>query len=256
MKAFVAFLKKEWLEQLRSGRLIILLIIFVLFGIMNPAIAKLTPWMMELMSDTLAESGMVISEIEVTALTSWTQFYKNIPMVLIIFVLMLCGCMTNEYHRGTLIPVLTKGLSRWKVISAKAVIMLLLWTAGYALTYTVTYGYNAYFWDNGIANHLFTATFFYYVFGVWVISLVILFSAIANSNTGVLLGTGGCVLALYILSMFQKTQNFLPLKLSNGMEILTGIAQPKEFIISLIITLLLVAINVIVAVSVFNKRKL
>ena len=45
MKSLIAFIKKEWMEQVRSGRLLILLILFTLFGIMNPAIAKLTPWM-------------------------------------------------------------------------------------------------------------------------------------------------------------------------------------------------------------------
>ena len=41
-----AFLKKEWMEMTRTGRMWILVLIFVLFGIMNPAMAKLTPWMM------------------------------------------------------------------------------------------------------------------------------------------------------------------------------------------------------------------
>ena len=47
MKSLIAFMKKEWMDLVRSGRLMILLVIFLLFGIMNPAIAKLTPWMME-----------------------------------------------------------------------------------------------------------------------------------------------------------------------------------------------------------------
>ena len=108
MKTFIAFQKKELTEQLRGGHILILGILFMLFGIMNPAIAKLTPWMMELLSDSLAENGMVITEIPVDALTSWTQFYKNIPMALIVFVLITCGTLTAECQKGTLIPVLTK----------------------------------------------------------------------------------------------------------------------------------------------------
>ena len=46
MKSLFAFMKKEWMEQVRSGKVILLGIIFVLLGIMNPAVAKLTPWMM------------------------------------------------------------------------------------------------------------------------------------------------------------------------------------------------------------------
>ena len=87
MRQLSAFLRKEGMEFIRTGKIWILLIIFILFGIMNPAIAKLTPWMVETMSDSLAESGMVLTEVKVNAITSWNQFYKNISMALIIFAL-------------------------------------------------------------------------------------------------------------------------------------------------------------------------
>lgn len=41
MKQLMAFMKKEFLEQLRTGRVILLLILFCLFGILNPATAKI-----------------------------------------------------------------------------------------------------------------------------------------------------------------------------------------------------------------------
>ena len=85
MKQLVAFIQKEWLEQIRSGKLFMVVIIFTLFGIMNPAMAKLTPWMMEIASESLADSGIVVTEITVDAMTSWTQYYKNISMPLIVF---------------------------------------------------------------------------------------------------------------------------------------------------------------------------
>ena len=53
----------------------------VIFGIMNPLLAKLTPYLVQTMSTTLAESGISVQKITVDATTSWTQFYKNIPFV-------------------------------------------------------------------------------------------------------------------------------------------------------------------------------
>ena len=82
-----AFLRKEWMEWSRTGRFLILLSVFAVFGIMNPALAKMTPWLMETMSGSLAETGIMTTEITVYAMMSWTQFYKNFPMQLIIFVL-------------------------------------------------------------------------------------------------------------------------------------------------------------------------
>ena len=83
MKSLLAFMKKEYLEAARTGKIMILMLLFVLFGIMSPAIAKLTPWMMETLSDSMAESGLIITNVQVDALTSWTQFFKNIPIALI-----------------------------------------------------------------------------------------------------------------------------------------------------------------------------
>ena len=84
MKSFIAFLKKEVFECIRSGELTFFCILFLIFGIMNPAIAKLTPWMLETLSDSLAEQGMMVTEVTVNALTSWTQFFKNIPISIVV----------------------------------------------------------------------------------------------------------------------------------------------------------------------------
>ncbi len=97
MKQLTAFTSKELLESVRTGKMLILSILFLLFGIMNPAIAKLTPWLMEILSENLTETGFSITSVEVNALTSWTQFYKNIPIAFLIFLLMFSNTLTGEY---------------------------------------------------------------------------------------------------------------------------------------------------------------
>ena len=130
MKTLLAFMKKEWLEQLRSGRLAILGILFVLFGIMNPAIAKLTPWLLEVMADALEGSGLSVTAVTVSAMDSWMQFFKNIPMALIVFILLESSIFTKEYQSGTLVLALTKGLDRYKVVISKTLTLLVLWSVG------------------------------------------------------------------------------------------------------------------------------
>ena len=137
-----AFMKKEWMEMTRTGRILILSIIFILFGIMNPAIAKLTPWLMEMMQDSIAESGLSIGEVTVNAMTSWSQFYKNTPMAVLVMVLMCSGILTNEYQSGTLVQVVTKGLPRWKVLLSKMIMVYGTWTVLYFAYFGITYGYN------------------------------------------------------------------------------------------------------------------
>lgn len=256
MKSFLAFFKKEWTEQLRTGRLTILFILFILFGIMSPAIAKLTPWMMETFSSSLAENGMIVTNMEVTAITSWTQFYKNIPIGFIVFVLITCDFFTGEYQKGTLVLVLTKGLSRVKALLAKTLMMIILWTAGFFLCYSITYGYTAYFWDNSIVQHLAFAAFGYYLFGVWMISIMVLCSSFVSSNIGVIFGTFASFIGTYLISFLPSLKKYVPIRLTDSMSIVTGTLLPEDITWAICITLFFILINFIFAIFAFNKCNL
>ena len=256
MKSLIAFTKKEWMEQLRSGRLLLLLIIFTLFGIMNPAIAKLTPWIFELMADSLEESGMVVTTVTVDAMTSWTQFFKNIPMALIVFVLMESSIFTREYQSGTLVLALTKGLERYKVVLAKSFVLIVLWSAGYWLCFGITYGYNSYFWDNGIVQNLLFSVTCWWLFGLFVVMLMVLFYVMTDANTGVLLGTGGVTLAVYLITLLPKAAPFSPAKLMGSVALLTGAEEKGDYYKALPITVVLCVVGVMASIPIQNNRRL
>ena len=256
MRSLLAFTQKEITEQARTGKLLFLGILFVLFGIMNPAVAKLTPWLMEQMADSLADMGMNVTEVTVTAMDSWVQFFKNIPMALIAFVLLESSIFTKEYRSGTLILSLTKGLARYKVVVAKTAVLTLLWTAGYWLCYGVTYAYNAYFWDNSIAQNLTFSAVVWWVFGLWVIALTVLFSTLSGSNTGVLVGTGGVVLASYLVGMIPKVTKYLPTMLTDGNSLIYGAKNPADYTVALTVVCVTAAASFAVSLTVFNKKQL
>lgn len=256
MKTLLAFTKKELLEQKRSGKLLFLAILFVLFGIMNPAVAKLTPWLLETMADSLAESGMTVTQVTVSAMDSWVQFFKNIPMALIAFILLEGSLFTREYQSGTLVLSLTKGLPRYQVVLSKAAVLIGLWTLGYWLCFGITYGYNAYYWDNAIAKHLAFSVVCWWVLGLWVISLTVLFSTLSHANTGVLLGTGGTVLVCYLLGLLPKVSKFMPTMLSDGNALIYGSESPDAYTRALVITAICTAGCLIAAIPLFNKKQL
>ncbi|MCI9271777.1 MAG: ABC transporter permease subunit [Dorea sp.] len=254
MRAFLAFTKKEWLELIRTGKCVLLLILFTLFGIMNPAIAKLTPWMMEMLSADLSDMGLILTETNVDALTSWAQFYKNIPMGLLIFLLLFGGILTTEYQRGTLVHMLTKGLKRWKVILAKAGVMVSAWTLCYWLCFGITYGYNQYFWDNRAAEHLLFAAFCTYLGGIWMISLLLLMSVIFTTSSGVLAATGGAALSFYLAGLIPKITEYLPVRLLGASGMLSGLETPNDYRYAVWITLCLSGAAVLLAVKLFNRK--
>ena len=256
MKSLLAFIKKEITEQLRSGRLMILGILFVLLGIMNPAVAKLTPWLLEVMADSLAESGMTVTNVTVSAMDSWMQFFKNMPIGMIAFVLLQSSIFTKEYSSGTLVLSLTKGLERFQVVISKTAVLTVLWTLGYWLCFGITYGYNAYFWDNSVAQNLIFSVVCWWLFGVFVISLIILLSTIENSNTGVLVGTGSIVLVSYLLGLLPKISKYLPTFLADGNSLIYGVAEEKSYVAAMVITMVASLICFAVSIPIFKKKQL
>lgn len=256
MRSLLAFIKKEVTEQLRSGKLMLLGILFVLFGIMNPAIAKLTPWLLETMADSLAESGMIVTDVTVSAMDSWVQFFKNIPMGLIAFVLIESNIFTKEYDSGTLVLSLTKGLERFKVVVSKTIVLTVLWTIAYWMCFGITYGYNAYFWDNSIAQNLMFSVVCWWLFGLWVIGLLILFSTVTGTNTGVLCGTGGVVFALYLVGLLPKCSKYLPTFLTDGNSLIYDMAEIEKYMPSLMIAVITSVVCFVISIPIFNKKQL
>ncbi|MEG0367463.1 MAG: hypothetical protein RR585_11555, partial [Coprobacillus sp.] len=124
MKSYLAFTSKEILESIRSYKAFILIIVFLILGFMSPITAKLTPEIMK----NFMPAGMSIEVATPTVIDSWMQFFKNVPQIgMIVIVIVLSSMISGEINKGTLINVLTKGLSRKNVILAKFTCATLTW---------------------------------------------------------------------------------------------------------------------------------
>lgn len=254
MKQLIAFIKKEFLAQIRNGKIMVLGILFCLFGIMNPAIAKMLPWFLKLMSKELQESGMSIEKINVDALTSWTQFFKNMPILLIIFIVMFSSILTLEYERKTLINVITKGLNRWKILFSKFFIMFIIWTVGFLISFLITYGYNAFYWDNDVAKNLFIASISLYLIGLWFISIIIASSAIFNTTSAVMMSSIIILITSYLVGLLPIFTEIVPTFLLNSNELLMGIIDNSQCVVSIIVTFALIILNILISTYYFNKK--
>jgi len=254
VKIFIAFFKKEMIEHARTYRFFILVVIFLLFGIMNPFMAKMMP---EILSSVLPE-GMNLTLAEPTALDAWAQFFKNASqMGLIIFVIMFGGIITNEFSKGTLVNVLTKGLPRPIVILAKFCAALLVWTASYALSFLATYYYTVQFWSMTNVHHLMLSVAGLWVFGVFLIACLILGGVLIRNHFGGLLFTFALVAVAMILSIAPRLQKFNPFTLASKNDgILTLQVATADFYPALIITAGLTVLFVLLSILTFNKKQI
>ena len=199
---------------------------------------------------------MTVTNVTVSAMDSWVQFFKNMPMALIAFVLLQSSIFTKEYQSGTLVLSLTKGLERFRVVISKTAVLTVLWTVGYWLCFGVTYGYNEYFWDNSVAQNLIFSVICWWLFGVLVISLMILFSTVSASNTGVLVGTGGVVLVSYLLGLIPKISKYLPTLLTDGNSLIYGVSETKTYVAAIVITAVASLACFIASIPIFNKKQM
>lgn len=256
MRQLTAFIQKEFTEVTRNSKLLICAIIFILLGIMNPAIAKITPWLVEQFSNATSGAGMLIQTMEISALTSWEQFFKNMPMGIVFFVLMFSGIVAAELQKGTLINIVTKGMPRWKIMVSKLILLLVLWTGMYFASYIITYVYNDFYWDNDTVNNIFFSVFCLYLFGVWLISLIILMSALADNSAAVSIGVCGVFLLSYLLGIIPAIQDYLPTKLKGSSSLIYELAKPADFTGAIVVVAIWSVVDIILGIIIFNKKNL
>jgi ABC-2 type transport system permease protein len=251
---FFVFLKKELLEYARTYKLLILLTVFIIFGITNPLIAKLTP---DLLANFMPE-GMTVTIPEPTALDSWAQFFKNTQqMGLIVLLLVFSGVLANEISKGTLINLLTKGLSRQAVIAAKYGAMLLVWSVSVGISALLTWIYTVYLFPGDPVSHLIFAVFCMWLFGAFLLAVLLAASALAKGNYGGLLLTGCIVVVLFSLNIIPGAAKYNPIALAaRNMELAAGAAEPSALYPAAGITVLAVLALLGLALAVFRKKEL
>jgi ABC-2 type transport system permease protein len=254
MRAYIAFTKKEFVENLRTYKLFIMSAVFLLFGFMSPAFAKMMPDILK----AATPAGVKIIIPIPTALDSWGQFFKNVgQMGLLVLVIVFSGIMANEFNRGTLINILTKGMKRSTVILSKFTMATVIWTLSYLLCFIVTYFYTAYFWKMDGMHHMFLTFFSLWLFGELLISLVIIGGVLFKNVYGSLLLTGGAIAVMMLINILPKLQKYNPIILSSdNMSLLTAQRAVSDFMPAVIICTVLIIFLVAISLMVFNKKQI
>ena len=254
MTAYLSFCRKEFLENLRTYRLLIMLAVFAAFGLMSPLFAKMLP---DLLSG-MDMNGVVIEMPESTAFDSWTQFFKNNgQMGMLVLIIVFCGITANEFTKGTLIPIVTKGMRRSTVILAKLTVSVLLWIVSYAVSLAVTWAYTIYFWGNTPLPNAFLAFVSLWLFGVLMIVLLVLGGICLGNIYGALLFSGGAVILMALVSIAPPAAKYNPISLAGGVVNLLNGAQPaSDFIPALLICIGLILVGLIASLLIFNRKQL
>jgi len=142
MMGFRVLLFKELREQLRTGRLVAVAAVFVLFGILSPLTDR---YMKELLDTLGSESGGMQFTVPAPSLAGdLSQVIKNISQFGVVCALLLgMGAVAWEKERGTAGMIMTKPASRAAFLAAKLVAISLNLALAVALGCGLAYLYTA-----------------------------------------------------------------------------------------------------------------
>lgn len=252
MSGYIAFVKKEFTENMKNYRFLIMFAMFLIFGITSAFLAKFTP---EILSALAADMEM---SSEPVALDAWKQFYKNISGVgFSAFIILYGSCLSGEYSKGTLVLMVTKGLSRKAVILAKYTVAAILMTISYWISYAATYGYTAFLWKDVSLPNVAFAALALWIAGFLYLSILMIGCVIFRQTFTGILFTGGIVAVISLLGIIEPIAKFNPFILTTkNIDLISGEITLSDFMIPAVVSIVISILGLLLAIRLFNKKQL
>jgi ABC-2 type transport system permease protein len=115
--SFIAALRKEIIEQWRTYRLLICVVVLGLFGMTSPLMAKFLPELLKSIPGAEVAAAIIPTP---TIADAFTQYLKNTNQFGILLALLITmGAVASEKERGTAAIMLVKPLARISFLVAK-----------------------------------------------------------------------------------------------------------------------------------------
>lgn len=254
MKIYLSLIKKEFMESIRTKKLPIILVLFLFIGLIGPLTAKLTPLIFEI----ILPEGFSLKIPEPVEIDSWIQFFKNINQVGMIGIVLLFNTnIVNEFQKGTLINLLSKGLPRYYIILSKVSFNIFVWMISYTLCFFVSWIYTGYFFGNSYPIYrILQSVSFPFIFGLFLISIEVLGSIITENVVGTLIFVVLSVVIQFMFSIKAEMMKYFPIYLINRpVNIINGISI-NDYLLSMLITFIIIIIAVLSSIFIMNKKQI
>ena len=252
MRAFNAFLGKEVKEQLRNYKFLILGIVFAIVGLLSPLSAKFLPVLLE----NLVDDNITILLEDPTYIDSWVQFFSNTNQIsIIVFLLLFSPILSKEYEKGSLVHMVTKGLSRQSIVLAKGTLLFFCWTVAYWMSGLITWGYTHYYFSDSTAEGLFLPLFSLYSFGLLLLAVLLLGAVLFNSAFAPLLTVGGFVIVSFLADIVPVIHEWNPLQLATRNTEILVLQEGDRLLAQAIGVNYLICISLIILSIVLFRRK-
>lgn len=219
-----ALLRKELLEQWHTRKMLVILVVFLLFGLTSPLLARFTSELLKSVPGAEQFAGLIPEPKTADAVT---QYVKNLTQFgFILAILLGMGAIAGERERGTAAMILSKPASRWAFVTAKFAAQALVYLVAFLLAGLAAWFYTGLLFKPGLAFGPFLlGNLLLWVWLLGYAAVVLLGSAIGRTTLiAAGLGLLGCVILL-IGGAFPQAAALLPSGLLSPISQL-GVPEP------------------------------
>jgi len=207
MSLFTA-IKKEWLEQRRTKKLLVSVIVLTLFGMTSPLLAKIMPQIIALVPGGAALTALIPTP---TLQDGVAQYIKNISQFGILLALLFSmGAVAAEKEKGTLALVLSKPMPRFTFLLAKFCALALTFTCGLALAAAAGYYYSVVLFGEVSLLPWLTLNGLILFYLLIYVAITLFFSTITHTQYVAAGGAFAVLIVLEILGSLPGLAKYLP----------------------------------------------
>ncbi len=249
-----AILKKEFLELIRTKKILILVIIFLFVSISSPIIAKLIPTIFK----NMEMQGIKLTIPEATWRDSIDQFIKNISqLAIIVIVFMFAGSVAEEKNKKTLEMILTKPISRNNFIVSKyiaaisATILILL------ISSIIFYFYTTSIFGHFSFNNFSLLVLLVALYIAQTVALTIFCSTLFTNQIFVAgLSFFIEIVLVSILGSIDKISKYFPGYILGHYKNLIENGNISDFLPSVLVSLAIIVLLVYSSLTIFRKQEI
>jgi len=254
---FIVFAAKEFTENLRTKKLLVLVCVFVFIAMLSVLTAR---FMVEIFTALLSAEGSAISiEVPPPVWTdSYAQLYNNLTeMGIIAFVMLFMGVILREKSTGTIDLIQAKGLSPTILVLAKFSVAAVISLGALLIAVLVAYVYTLVLFEyGGNIGHVLFGAIPFGVFLLMMLALTMMWSAIVRSTAiCAVLGLGSFFIFMP-LSMIPGIGRFMPGELlGHGGLLSAGAGGAQDFGAHALAAVLVMILALLAAIIALRRRE-
>lgn len=239
MSGLKTLLKKEFIEQIKTYKLVVISGIFLMFGFATPLMINYLPELLEMSGEDI-----IIEIPPATALQALSEYSATALQIgILVAVLVAMGAIAQERVRGTAHIVFSKPVSRGAFVTAKLIALSTSFITGLTLGGVACYAYTTILIEDVNLAAFAGQNALLAVFFVFCLALILFLSSIFRNQ----LAAGGVALAALVgqalMVQLPFVGDYLPGRLTDwGIDLISGSSETAwgAMIATVILTVLCV----------------